>query len=287
VINRKRAMEKYNAAAGAERAALAGAGVDSYAEFLLESNAPTPAERDAVPTERDAAKEVAARARLEERTKELRARARALLGREPGFDVAGELRAHLVESPARAAHVEELAALLRAEGFADADDVIAQARAFLAKPPSVHVPQPPTWAMLVAGSEVPLAEIERIEQELAAKDEQLASLEVEAAHLVARRDADLLRLGPDDLVRVVGALFAAYRAGEVLEGHLPLVLDGVLDGLAADARDAAVFALAAVDDAQVIVVTDDEVVARRMSDAGGTIVRWPAPEEQRNRGISG
>ena len=140
--------------------------------------------------------------------------------------------------------------------------------------------------MLVAGSEVPLAEIERIEQELAAKEELLASLEVEAAHLGATRDADLLRLGPDDFASrrravrrlpcrrssrrspAVGARRCARRSRR-------------------RPRNAAVFALAAVDDAQVIVVTDDEVVARRMSDAGGTIVRWPAPEEQRNRGISG
>ena len=47
-------------------------------------------------------------------------------------------------------------------------------------------------------------------------------------------------------------MFDAYRTGEVLEGHLPLVLDGVVDGLAVDARDAAVLALAAVDDIQVI-----------------------------------
>jgi len=76
-------------------------------------------------------------------------------------------------------------------------------------------------------------------------------------------------------------MFVAYRAGEVLEGHLPLVLDGVLDGLAADVRDAAVLALADVDDAQVIVVTDDDTVSQRVGAAGGTIVRWPAPEDKR------
>jgi len=59
----------------------------------------------------------------------------------------------------------------------------------------------------------------------------------------------------------------------------------VLDGLAADARDAAVLALARVDDMQVIVVTDDNTVTKRVAAAGGTIVRWPAPEGQR-RGVS-
>ena len=168
--------------------------------------------------------------------------------------------------------------MLRAAGPTDVDDVIGRARAFIATPPSVHIPQPPTWAMRVSKPEVPLSEIEGHEQQLAAKDELIGALDEESARLTATRDVDLLRLGPDDFVRVVGAMFDAYRAGEVLEGHLPLVLDGVLDGLAADARDAAVLALAEVDDIQVIVVTDDETVTRRVRDAGGTIVQWPTSE---------
>jgi hypothetical protein len=305
VLMRKRAVARYNAATGAERAALAGAGVDSYAEFLLESGAPELPENSpgrashdesTAATGRDAAEgarptrddeDVGARADAEERAQALRARARALLGREPGEDVASELRAHLVDPPARAAYLEELSALLHEEGYAELDDVIGRARAFIATPPSVHVPQPPTWAMLVAGPEVPLREVEGFEHELASNDERLEALEREAARLAGTQDADLLRLGPDDFVRVVGALFDAYRAGEVLEGHLPLVLDGVLDGLAADARDAAVLALARIDDAQVIVVTDDAGVTSRIREAGGTIVQWPVPEGQWHRETSG
>jgi hypothetical protein len=305
VLMRKRAIARYNAVSGAERAALAGAGVDTYAEYLLEANATEPGdsprrapddESGAAPG-RDAAEgaagarahedEVGARADAEERAQALRARARALLGREPGDDVASELRAHVVDPPVRAAHLETLRALLREEGLAELDDVIGRARAFIATPPSVHIPQPPTWAMMVAGPEVPLREVEGLEAELSSNDERLDALERDATRLAATRDADLLRLGPDDFVRVIGALFDAYRAGEVLEGHLPLVLDGVLDGLAADARDAAVLTLASVDDAQVIVVTDDAGVTNRISEAGGTIVQWPAPEAQRHRGTSG
>jgi len=78
-------------------------------------------------------------------------------------------------------------------------------------------------------------------------------------------------------------MFHAYRAGEVLEGHLPLVLDGVLDGLAADSRDAAIVALAEVDDIQVIVVTDEMTVSRRVDAAGGTVVEWPAADSERRR----
>jgi hypothetical protein len=201
--------------------------------------------------------------------------------------VAGELRAHLALPAVYVRHVEELVEVLADDGSTDAHDVVERARAFIAAPPSVHIPQPPTWAMRVSKSEVPLSAIEGHEQQLAAKDEMIEALDGESARLTATRDVDLLRLGPDDFVRVVGALFDAYRAGEVLEGHLPLVLDGVLDGLAADARDAAVPALGEVDDIQVIVVTDEERVANRVREAGGTIVQWPAPESTRRRDRSG
>ena len=122
--------------------------------------------------------------------------------------------------------------------------------------------------------------MEGLETQLAEQDEVLAGIAVESTRLVAARESDLLRLGPDDFVRVIGAMFDAYRAGEVLEGHMPLVLDGVLDGLAADTRDAAVLALARVDDAQVIVVTADDAVTQRVASAGGTIVHWPGPDAQ-------
>ncbi len=214
-----------------------------------------------------------------------------ILGREPGEDVSAELRAEATDPPARVERVAELDEVLREEGITDIDDVVARARVFVATPPSVHIPQPPTWAMRVGVSELPagaaaevrLDEFQELEHQLVAKDESLGDLDAEIAHIVATRDLDLLRLGPDDFVRVIAAMFEAYRAGEVLEGHLPLVLDGVLDGLAADSREAAVVALAEVDDIQVIVVTDEETVSRRVGAAGGTIVEWPAPVSERSR----
>jgi hypothetical protein len=296
LMPRHRAVGKYNEARLREQAALAGAGVDTYAEFLIASNAsrrsdeadPAPVDEIASPIDqRDDEQAVLDRPSEDEyaarvaRTEELLAHARAILGREPRDDVASELRAYLAEHPERSERVEELAELLREEGIFDHDDVVGRARAFIAAPPSVHIPQPPTWAMRVSRPEVPLGEIEGLENQLAEKDQLIEELAVENIRLVAARESDLLRLGPDDFVRAVGAMVDAYRAGEVLEGHLPLVLDGVLDGLAADARDAAVLALASVDDAQVIVVTADDAVTQRVDAAGGTIVRWPGPEAQR------
>jgi hypothetical protein len=296
LMPRKRAVEKYNQARLREQAALAGAGVDTYTEFLIAANArPRPDEARRAPAEqlaspidepdektafpdRPSEDEYAARVA---RTEELLAHARAILGRDPRDEVANELRAYRVEPRERSERVEELAELLREEGIVELDDVVGRARAFIATPPSVHIPQPPTWAMRVSRPDVPLAEMEGLENELAEKEQVLEELAVQNIRLVAARESDLLRLGPDDFVRAVGAMVDAYRAGEVLEGHLPLVLDGVLDGLAADARDAAVLALASVDDAQVIVVTADDAVMQRIAAAGGTIVRWPGPEAQR------
>ena len=291
LVPRSRSVARYNDARLREQAALAGAGVDSYSEFLLgyhthqQPDEETPAEPEASASSRS---DPAAQAL---RTRELREQARVMLGREPSEDVSGDLRSERTDPPARGERVAKLEEVLREEGITDIDDVVARARVFIATPPSVHIPQPPTWAMLTGVSElqaggvsaIPLHEIEGLERQLLAKDESLRDLESEIAHVVATRDLDLLRLGPDDFVRVIEAMFDAYRAGEVLEGHLPLVLDGVLDGLAGDSRDAGVVALAEVDDIQVIVVTDDLTVSRRVGAAGGTIVEWPSPESERRR----
>jgi hypothetical protein len=308
-LPRKRAIARFNDARLREQAALAGAGVDTYGEFLHAQHA---AERHAEPAGTEAASSPVAApvadpaatqpaaatenptappagdetAERAARTQELRARARAILGHEPGSDVSVELRSEPTEPAGRAERVEALAEVLREEGFPAAGtaaegDVIERARAFIATPPSVHIPQPPTWAMRVSKTEVPLSELEGLEHQLNAKDEMIGGLDVESARITSTRDLELLRLGPEDLERVVSAMFDAYRAGEVLEGHLPLVLDGVVDGLAADAREAAVHALAAVDDIQVIVVTDEEIVTRLVREAGGAIVHWPATESRR------
>jgi hypothetical protein len=132
--------------------------------------------------------------------------------------------------------------------------------------------------MMVAGSSVPLGEVEKLEQQRVEQEDLLEEIGVEMLRLDATRDAELVQLAPSDFVRVIEAMLDAYRAGEVLEGRLPLVLDGVLDGHDTEVRDAAVLALADADDAQIIVVTDDPEITKRVSDAGGTIVRWPEPQ---------
>ena len=277
---RRHAVARYNKAVAAERAALARVGVDSYAAFLLGASEhefesedrarPAPDEEHA-----ERVNELTARAQ------QLRARARALLGREPGDDLANDLRALPTDAPARADRIRELADCLRRAGVEVLDDVVGRARVFLESPPSVHIPAAPAWPTPVARSVVPLSEVETLERQRVEEEQLLEEIEVEMLRLDATRDADLARLAPGDFVRVVEAMLDAYRAGEVLEGHLPMVLDGVLDGVDGEVRDAAVLALADAGDVPVIVVTDDAEVTKRISDAGGTIVRWPEPEAPR------
>ena len=289
---RRRLVARFNKAVAAERAALAEAGVSSYAAFLRrldESESPSDDRVRLAPDEETAAAidelHAATRARQVARHEELNAsaqallaRARAFLGREPGDDLAGDLRAQRFEAPARADRIRELEDVLRGAGVAVVGDVVGHARVFMASPPSVHIPQPPTWPMLVARPVVPLGEVEALEQQRDAQQQILDGLEADMMRLDAARDEDLAQLAPDDFVRVIDAMFDAYRAGDVLEGRLPLILDGVLDGLAAEVRDPAVLALADADDVQVIVVTDDPEVTNRVSEAGGTVGRWSEPE---------
>jgi len=69
----------------------------------------------------------------------------------------------------------------------------------------------------------------------------------------------------------------------LLDGRLPLVVDGAIDEIARDAREAAVRLLSRADDIQVIVVSDDAEVLQCLANAGSTLVRWPEqpqPERQ-------
>jgi hypothetical protein len=158
---RPRATVRYDAAVAAEQKALADAGIDSYAMFLmaLTSGETRPDER----TLRAAQHELAAaneayeqavqvaslptRDVLAARSLLLRDHARALLGREPDRDLASALRA--VRAP-RADHADrllDLIGVLRGAGVDVSDDPIADARRFLMSPPSIHIEQQPEWPM--------------------------------------------------------------------------------------------------------------------------------------------
>ncbi len=121
--------------------------------------------------------------------------------------------------------------------------------------------------------------VEGLEEDHARHERILADLEIEIGRLDQIYDADIDRIAPDDLAQVMESLLDSYRAGNLLGGRLPVVLDGAFDGLQPEARDAAILVLAKNTDVQSIVVTDELDVMKSVTAAGGTIVLWPeAPE---------
>ena len=326
---RPRATVRYDAAVAAEQRALSDAGIDSYAMFLmaLTSGETRPDER----LLRAAQQELAAATEgyeqavqlanlpsgedLAARSLLLRDHARALLGREPGRDVASELRAVRVLRADHDDRMRDLVGVLGREGVDVGDDPVADARRFLMTPPSIHIEQQREWPMPDARwagrvdqseafampgkspqpleelappappeperSPVELARIEALEGEYAAQQQQLTTLESEMRDLEAMREADLSQLAPNAFRRALESTLDAYRSGNVLAGRVPLVLDGVLDRISPDTCDAAVGALAGAADLQAIVVSNEPQVMQRIRDAGGTIVHWPEPETER------
>ena len=125
-------------------------------------------------------------------------------------------------------------------------------------------PIPPCWR-----------EVADLEEQRAAQNRKLAALEEELARIDRISAAGAApRPGPE-LELALEQVLVAYRNGVLLGGRLPVILDGVLDGLAADARDPALRVLARAADVQTVVVTDDPEVMQHLAREGGTLVRWP------------
>jgi hypothetical protein len=270
---RVEAVTQYEAAVEAERAALSQAGVDSYASFLVaiaggagqaEGSAAAQQELVDASAALDAARLAAGVSDAEElhaRGVELRARAERLLSRTVvGGDPPAELRALRVESPTRSERVRELIDVLQSAGV-ERGDAIETARELLATEPAERTPG---WGI-----------VEGLEEEYARHERILADLEREIARLDQIYDAEIDRIAAADLAQVMESLLDSYRAGNLLGGRLPVVLDGVFDGLDSSARDAGIRVLGRDTDVQSIVVTDDLEVMQSVTAAGGTIVLWP------------
>ncbi len=325
---RPRAMVRYDAAVAAEQKALADVGIDSYAMFVMSLTAgETRRDERALRTanhELAAASEAYEHARqlehlpsredLAARQLLLRDHARALLGREPGRDLGADLRAVRVPRADHDERLRDLTAVLTGAGVAVGDDAVADARAFLMSPPSIHIDQQREWPMpgarwagrldqteafVMLGTgrapvrervpeepaepprpPVELARIEALERERAAQRQQMSELEAEMRELERARESDISQLSPDEFTRAIASTLDAYRAGAVLAGRVPLVLDGVLDRVSPATCDAAVGALVGAADLQAIVVSNEPQVMQRIRDAGGTIVYWPESERR-------
>jgi hypothetical protein len=255
-------------------------------------------------------RELPSRAELETRAQVLRDHARTVLGREPGRDLSADLRTLRVRRADYDYRMRELVAVLERTGTSVGDDPLADARRFLMSPPSIKIEQQREWPMPgarhagrldeadafqmpgdarqpvdgppepVGPSAVELAQIETLERELAEVQQHVGELEQQMTELEAARTADLAQLSPEAFVSALQSTLAAYRAGTVLDGKVPLVLDGVLDRIGPDACDAAVDILLRADDLQAIVVSNEPAVVQRIGSAGGTMVRWPEPDHQ-------
>jgi hypothetical protein len=254
-------------------------------------------------------RDLPSREELGTRARVLREHARTMLGREPGPDLSADLRTLRARRADYDERLRELVTVLEGTGTAVGDDPVADARRFLMSPPSIQIEQQREWPMPgprwsgrldeadawpMPGNErrrieavgppqpeglsaVELAQIEALERELAEQQQRVADLEGQMAELEAARTADLAQLSAKAFTSAIQSTLAAYRAGTVLDGRVPLVFDGVLDRIRPEACDAAVDMLLRAEDLQAIVVSNDAQVVHRIRSAGGTIVLWPEP----------
>ncbi len=289
--DRAHAISEYEEAVAAELVALSDAGIDSYTSFVEvmagSENRPSAAERIAAQNELVAARaaldeafqipDVPTRAELAVREARMRARAAELLGHDPGADPAYELRLLRVESEVRIEILEEISEALRDAGIEITGDVESCARAHLG------IAQPvPSRPDLAAESAPPGSEAGELERQQFAHQRALEEIEAELVRVDTAYSADLARLSAADFALALECTLSAYRSGHLLNGQLPLIFDGALDGLSASAREVAIRVLAEASDLQAILVSEDPELLQSIAYAGGTLVRWPEPVVDRS-----
>ncbi len=281
---RAKSVERYEQAVAVELVALADAGIESYAAFLVavaEGQAAEAGLRGEAEAELAAARAELDQARLvrdvptgrelQDREELMVTRATELLGRPPGVDTAAELRALRVEPERTDDEVAEIAEALRAADVGETLNVVATARVFLAVP---RFPRP-AGAGHASTSALGPEEIAELAEQRREHEQVLAELEGELARLDHLGTVPVEHLPPGDLVAALDLVFDRYRSGALLDGRLPMVIDGVIDEIAPESRDAAVRHLAAADDIQIIVVSDDPELLQSLAYAGASLVRWP------------
>ena len=130
--------------------------------------------------------------------------------------------------------------MLRDAGFDLDAGVESCAREFVL-PPIVAAalpPEPVAGAEVHGPAELPeepqtgVPDLAELERQRAEHFRLVEALETDLARLDAVSTTDITRLRAADLSFVLECLLDAYRAGDLLDGRLPMVLDGVLDGLA-------------------------------------------------------
>jgi hypothetical protein len=293
---RRAALARYHAALAQEREALGDAGVDSYTSFLLavvvegstqvDLLARLRAEVELAQAEADlaAAYERVRTMTAQEhaaRLADVAARAAALLGRVPGDDPVAELCGLRVEHPDAHGLREKLRHELTALGIDAGDDVVAAARATLGDLHAASATHPAAAAEDVDALDVEARENDRTEgfDARAEYNVGLAGPAKELAALDAQRGLPLAALDATDVMLVIATLFERHRAGELLAGRQPIVLDRALDKLDAACCGMVAQQLSSVGDVQIVVVTTRKEVSDAFSAAGVPAAAWPAAPE--------
>jgi hypothetical protein len=132
-----------------------------------------------------------------------------------------------------------------------------------------------TRPSLSASSPAAAAELQALLEERTAHNDALADLEAELAFVDDQRARSFADLEMQAITMVVDALLDRYRAGQLMAGRLPLVLDGVLDLLPASVGAALARHLGTIHDVQVIVVTSEQHTVDAFAATGAVTLKWP------------
>ena len=191
-------------------------------------------------------RDVPTRRELAEREALIRSRATELLGRPPGGDPEGELArcgSSPSATPRRSRRSRRRSPMAASTPRAT---VIGTARAFVAgaldgPEDAGPVATEPTGPVITEASAAPVVEIPTVDEEEIAEleaerrahDRQISEIEQEMARVGDLAAFGCPRTSTTSRPRST-LLFAEYRAGALLDGMLPLVIDGVLDGIGRD-----------------------------------------------------
>ncbi len=279
---RRDALAAYETALAEERVALTEAGVESYVSFLVavvacathdDLHARLRAEIELAQAEADLA---TARSQLSAMTKAqhaaradaLRRRAEEILGHAPGDDVVAELSAVRIDHPSAA----DLRDQLRELGIGAGDDVVAGARAAVAARRSEGLQSScadtPVVREHVDDAGVLDIALHTLIEARGAHDAELARLDAELEAIDAQRTLGVAAMDAATMRLLIATLVARYRAGELLAGRLPMVLDCVFDDIATATSASIAEYVAGLDDIQMIVVTTKPAVADTFRAAG-------------------
>jgi hypothetical protein len=220
---------------------------------------------------------------LARRQLDLRGRAAAVLGRFPGDDVAGELRAFRPGMPALNEARARLEAGLTRSGIDAGIDVEATASLWLQEqeryPPIDHSARLAELSSERDTVETDLraqaAELVAIAARLRDLDRRLGELAVQEARLTTDLDTDLEHCAPEDVEQALHEVLDEFIRGERVPGRLPIVVAGADVPFVAATRERTLRELERTsEDLQIVVVVDDTEVESWAQQLGPDASVW-------------